>query len=162
MNIGLAVFQTEAAKSSCYDHSTTYWTCQYFLEHLSSGSVQWSFSAASSSLYKEPAMFHHCNDPIRFGHFEHLELPRCCIVTWHFLAANSKLVETFESSSEYSLWCWQQRKIVGEYWQLACEWFLPWQEIRLYSAIASMILNDTQWKIKFDSKWSPRPSNTWK
>ena len=48
-------------------------------------------------------MFHHCNDPIRFGHFEHLELPRCCIVTWHLLAANSKLVENFEPSSEYSL-----------------------------------------------------------
>ena len=55
-------------------------------------------------------MFHHCNDPIRFGHFEHLELPRCCIVTWHLLAANSKLVENFEPSSEYSLWCWQQKK----------------------------------------------------
>ena len=47
-------------------------------------------------------MFHHCNDPIRFGHFEHLELPCCCIVTWHLLAANSKLVENFEPSSEYS------------------------------------------------------------
>ena len=35
-------------------------------------------------------MFHRCNDPILFGHFEHLELPRCCIVTWHLLAANSK------------------------------------------------------------------------
>ena len=56
-------------------------------------------------------MFHHCNDPIRFGHFEHLELPRCCIVTWHLLAANSKLVENFEPSSEYSLWCWQQRTL---------------------------------------------------
>ena len=92
-----------------------------------------SFSAASSSLYKEPAMFHHCNHPIRFGHFEHLELPRRCIVTWHLLAVNSKLVENFEPSSEYTLWCWQQRKIVSEYSQLACEWFLPWQEIRLYS-----------------------------
>ena len=77
-------------------------------------------------------MFHHCNHPILFGHFEHLELPRRCIVTWHLLAANSKLVENFEPSSEYSLWCWQQRKIVSEYSQLACEWFLPWQEIRLY------------------------------
>ena len=76
-------------------------------------------------------MFHHCNDPIRFSHFEHLELPRCCIVTWHLLAAKSKSVENFEPSSEYSLWCWQQRKIVSEYSQLACEWFLPWQEIRL-------------------------------
>ena len=76
-------------------------------------------------------MFHHCNHPIRFGHFEHLELPRRCIVTWHLLAANSKLVENFEPSSEYSLWCWQQRKIVSEYSQLACEWLLPWQEIRL-------------------------------
>ena len=36
-------------------------------------------------------MFHHCNVPIRFSHFEHLELPRSCIVTWHLLAANSKL-----------------------------------------------------------------------
>ena len=44
----------------------------------------------------------HCNNPIRFGHFEHLELPRCCIVTWHLLAANSKLVENFEPSSEYT------------------------------------------------------------
>ena len=78
-------------------------------------------------------MFHHCNHPIRFGHFEHLELPRRCIVTWHLLAANSKLVENFEPSSEYSLLCWQQRKIVSEYSQLACEWFLPWQEIRLKS-----------------------------
>ena len=26
-------------------------------------------------------MFHHCNDPIWLGHSEHLELPRCCIVT---------------------------------------------------------------------------------
>ena len=43
-------------------------------------------------------MFHHCNDPIWFGHFKHLELPRCCIVTWHLLAANSKLVENFEPS----------------------------------------------------------------
>ena len=56
-------------------------------------------------------MFHHCNDRIRFGHFEHLELPRCCILTCHLLAANSKLVENFEPSSEYSLWCWQQRKL---------------------------------------------------
>ena len=47
-------------------------------------------------------MFHHCNDPIRFGYFEHLELQRCCIVTWHLLAANSKLVENFEPNSEYS------------------------------------------------------------
>ena len=70
-------------------------------------------------------MFHHCNDPIRSGHFEHLELPRCCIVTWYLLDANSKLVENFEPSSDYSLWCWQQRKIVSEYSQLACEWFLP-------------------------------------
>ena len=60
-------------------------------------------------------MFHHCNHPIRFGHFEHLELSRRCIVTWHLLAANSKLVENFEPSSEYSLWCWQQRKSVSEY-----------------------------------------------
>ena len=44
-------------------------------------------------------MFHHCTDPIRFGHFEHLELPRRCIVTWHLLAANSKLVEKFEPST---------------------------------------------------------------
>ena len=36
-------------------------------------------------------MFHHCNHPIRFRHFEHLELPRRCIVTWHLHAANSKL-----------------------------------------------------------------------
>ena len=36
-------------------------------------------------------MFHHCNNPIRFGHFKHLELQRCCIVTWYLLAANSKL-----------------------------------------------------------------------
>ena len=50
---------------------------------------------------------------------------RCCIVMWHLLAANSKLVENFEPSSEYLLWCWQQRKIVSEYSQLACEWFLP-------------------------------------
>ena len=49
----------------------------------------------------------------------------CCIVTWHLLATNSKLAENFEPSSEYSLWCWQQRKIVSEYSQLACEWFLP-------------------------------------
>ena len=70
-------------------------------------------------------MFHHCNDPIRSGHFEHLEQSRCCIVTWHLLAVNSKLVEHFEPSSEYSLWCWQQRKIVSEYSQLACELFLP-------------------------------------
>ena len=76
-------------------------------------------------------MFHHYNYLIRFGHFEHLELPRRRIVTWHLLAANSKLVENFEPSSEYSLWCWQQRIIVSEYSQLACEWFLPWQEIRL-------------------------------
>ena len=76
-------------------------------------------------------MFHHCNDPIRFGHFEHLKLPRCCIVTWHLLAVNRRLVKNFEPSSEYSLWCWQQRKIVSEYSQLACEWFLPSQEIRL-------------------------------
>ena len=27
-----------------------------------------------------------------------------CIVTWHLLAANSKSVENFEPSSEYSLW----------------------------------------------------------
>ena len=81
-------------------------------------------------------MFHHCNHPIRFDHFEHLELPRRCIVTWHLLAANSKLVEDFEPSSEYSLWCWQQRKIVSEYSQLACEWFLPWQEIRLKWEVA--------------------------
>ena len=65
-------------------------------------------------------MFHHCNHPIRFGHFEHLELPRRCIVTWHLLAANSKLVVNFEPSSEYLLWCWQQRKIVSEYSQIAC------------------------------------------
>ena len=44
---------------------------------------------------------------------------------WHLLAANRKLVENFEPSSEYSLWCWQQRKIVSEYSQLACEWFPP-------------------------------------
>ena len=43
-------------------------------------------------------MFHHCNNPIRFGHFEHLELPRCCIVTWHLLAANSKLVENLNQA----------------------------------------------------------------
>ena len=76
-------------------------------------------------------MFHHCNDPIRFGQFEHLELPHCCIVTWHLLAANSKLVENFEPSSEYSLWCWQQRKIVIEYSQVACEWVSAMTEIRL-------------------------------
>ena len=69
-------------------------------------------------------MFHHCNHPIRFGHFENLELPRRCIVTWHLLAANSKLVKNFEPSSEHLLWCWQQRKIVSEYSQLACEWLL--------------------------------------
>ena len=56
-------------------------------------------------------MFHHCNDPIRFGHFEHLELPRCCIVTWHLLAANSKLVENFEPSSEYSLGAGNKEKL---------------------------------------------------
>ena len=44
-------------------------------------------------------MFHHCSDPIRFGHFEHLELPRCCIVTWHLLAANSKLVENLNQAA---------------------------------------------------------------
>ena len=55
-------------------------------------------------------MFHHCNHPIRFGHFEHLELPRRCIVTWHLLAANSKLRRISchgrnhsEASCEYSL-----------------------------------------------------------
>ena len=85
-----------------------------------------------SPLQRSPtATIPHCNDPIRFGHFEHLELSRCCIVAGHLLAANSKLVENFEPSSEYSLWCWKQRKIVSEYSQLACEWFLPWQEIRL-------------------------------
>ena len=54
-------------------------------------------------------MFHHCNDPIRFGHFEHLKLPRC-IVTWHLLAANSKLRRISchdrnhsQASCEYSL-----------------------------------------------------------
>ena len=92
----------------------------------------------------EPAMFHHCNNPIRFGHFEHLELPRCCVVTWHLLAANSKLVENFEPSCEYSLWCWQQRKIVSEYSQLACEWFLPWQESAL-----SFLLRITNFKFVF-------------
>ena len=34
-----------------------------FLEYLSSSSHQSSFSAASSSLYTEPAMFDHCNHP---------------------------------------------------------------------------------------------------
>ena len=36
----------------------------YFLEHLSSSSLESFFSAASSSLHKEPEMFHHCNHPI--------------------------------------------------------------------------------------------------
>ena len=57
-------------------------------------------------------MFHHCNDPIRFGHFEHLELPRCCIVTWHFLAANSKLQSVSWGLAEF-----RHNKIV----QLLCE-----------------------------------------
>ena len=94
-------------------------------------------------------MFHNCNNPIRFGHFEHLERPCCCIVTWHLLAGNSKLVENFEPSSEYSLWCWQQRKIVSEYWQLACEWFLPLQEIRLKAGVKlTNIVGPTMWADK--------------
>ena len=44
-------------------------------------------------------MFHHCNHPIRFGHFGHLELARRCIVTWHLLAANSKLVEILNQAA---------------------------------------------------------------
>ena len=48
-------------------------------------------------------MFHHCNHPIRFSPFKHLELPRRCIVTWHLLAANSKLVEnSVNIRSEYA------------------------------------------------------------
>ena len=104
-------------------------------------------------------MFHHCNDPIRFGHFEHLELPRCCIVTWHLLAAKSKLVENFEPSSEYSLWCWQQRKIVSEYSQLACEWFLPWQEIRLYGLSYPTLNRQLAHKCVWQSKF--RVSKNW-
>ena len=39
INIGLAgLSNRDGKKSSYYDHSTTYGTCQYFLEHLSSGS----------------------------------------------------------------------------------------------------------------------------
>ena len=44
-------------------------------------------------------MFHHRNHPIRFGQFEHLELSRRCIVTWHLFAANSKLVEILNQAA---------------------------------------------------------------
>ena len=39
INIGLAGLQRETAKSSHYDHSTTYLTCQHFLEQLSNSSL---------------------------------------------------------------------------------------------------------------------------
>ena len=51
-----------------------------------------------------------------FGPFWKTWNCHCRIARWHLLAANSKSVEHFHPSSEYSR---------------ACEWFLPWQEIRL-------------------------------
>ena len=62
-------------------------------------------------------MFHHCNDPIRLGHFEHLELPRCCIVTWHLLATNSKLRRIsslrriWQFNEHRPRWSFKQRKL---------------------------------------------------
>ena len=47
-------------------------------------------------------MFHHCNDPIRFSHFEHLELPRCCILM-HLRRISCHGRNHSQASCEYSL-----------------------------------------------------------
>ena len=57
-------------------------------------------------------MFHHCNPSNRLVILKHLNYHCHLTVTWHLLAADSKLVEIFQPTREYSLQRGWQRKIV--------------------------------------------------